>query len=83
MPGSLERIRNSMSVERTPRDKGLVLTVRVTAYDNGMVQVDGIPINASPDYDQADGWLSAAEVTVMTINEFRRQAAARQSKIDP
>ena len=37
MPGSLKRIRDEMDVKPTPRDKGLTLTLRVTAYDNGMI----------------------------------------------
>jgi hypothetical protein len=44
-------------------------------YDNGMIEVDGIPINASPSYDPGEGWLGAAEVITATVNEFRRQAA--------
>ena len=79
MPARLDRVRQSMSVEPTARDKGLTLTMRVTAYDNGMVEVDGIPINASPDYDPADGWLGASEVTTVTLNEFRRQVAERRA----
>ncbi len=67
-----------MNVAPTPRDKGLVLNLRVVAYDNGMVEVDGIPINAAQSYDQALGWLTAAEVLVMTLNEFRAQAIRRQ-----
>ena len=50
MPASIKRIRESWSVKPTPRDKGLTLTVKVTAYDNGMVEVDGIPINVEPMY---------------------------------
>lgn len=68
-----------MTVEPTSRDKGLTLTVRVTAYDNGMVEVDGIPINAPP-YDAADGWLGAAEIVVTTLSEFRRQATKRHQR---
>ncbi len=80
MPGSLERIRQSMSVEPTPRDKGLTLTVRVTAYDNGMVEVDGIPINESPSYDPGHGWMGASEMVISTLNEFRRQATQRRTE---
>jgi hypothetical protein len=79
MPASLKRTRESMSVKPTARNKGLTLTITVTAYDNGMVQVDGIPINNSDNgYDQADGWQGAGEVTMATLNEFRRQSAARR-----
>lgn len=77
MPGTLQRIRNSMTVKTSPRDKGLVLTIKVVAYDNGMVEVDGIPINESPRYDRGQGWLGAAEMVVATLGEFRRQADKR------
>ncbi len=79
MGASLDRIRKSMKVEATPRNKGLALTLRIVAYDNGMVEVDGIPINtAESGYDRADGWLGAAEVTVATLAEFRRQTDVRK-----
>jgi hypothetical protein len=80
MPASLDRIRESMTVKSTPKDKGLQLTLSLVAYDNGMIQLDGIPINTSPDYDSVDGWLGAVEVAVTTINEFRRQAQARHRR---
>jgi hypothetical protein len=73
VPASLSRIRKSMKAEPTARNKGLKLTLSVVAYDNGMVEVDGIPM-ATP----ASGWLDAAEVLVTTLNEFRRQAAKRR-----
>lgn len=81
MPASLERIRKSMSVTPTAREKGLTLTIKVTAYDNGMVEVDGIPINESPGYDQGGGWLGAADVITSTLNEFRRQAEVRKKQL--
>jgi len=78
MPAQLKRIRESMKVKPTPQDKGLTLTVTVTAYDNGMVQVDGIPINVEPHYDAGHGWLGAADVITTTLNEFRSQSEARK-----
>lgn len=78
MPASIKRIRESWNVNPTPRDKGLKLTVKVTAYDNGMVEVDGIPINVEPMYEQGQGWLGAAEVITATLNEFRKDASARR-----
>jgi hypothetical protein len=80
MPGTLKRIRGEMDVKPTPRDKGLSLTVRVTAYDNGMVAVDGVPINAAPNYDPGHGWLGAAETMLLTLSEFRRQAETRRKQ---
>ena len=81
MPATLKRIREEMNVRPTRGEKGLTLTIRVTAYDNGMVAVDGVPINESPSYEQGHGWLGAAETITITLSEFRRQAIARQKKI--
>jgi hypothetical protein len=78
MAASLDRIRASMDVAPTPKDKGLRLKLEVVAYDNGMIQLDGIPINVGPGYDDAEGWLGASEVVVATLNEFRRQVAVRR-----
>ncbi|WP_431975238.1 hypothetical protein [Micromonospora haikouensis] len=78
MPASIKRIRDHWKVQSTKKDKGLTLTVTVTAYDNGMVEVDGVPINASPAYDQGHGWLVAAETVVATLVEFRKDAVKRQ-----
>ena len=78
MPAGLERIRRSMTVDPTPNDKGLTLTLRVTAYDNGMVEVNGIPINKAPSYDPGHGWMGASEVVMSTMNEFRRQVSKRR-----
>jgi len=80
MPASIKRIRESWNMKPTARDKGLTLTLKVTAYDNGMVEVDGIPINVEPDFDQGHGWLGAADVITTTLNEFRKDAAARRKQ---
>ncbi len=61
-----------MQVQPTARNKGLKLTLTVVAYDNGIIEVDGAPME-SPD----TGWLDAAEVLVITLNEFRRQTGKR------
>ena len=78
MPATLKRVRESMKVRPTARNKGLQLTLTITAYDNGMIAVDGIPTNVEPDYDPALGWLSAVETIGITLNEFRNQVATRQ-----
>ena len=80
MPGTLRRIRGEMDVKPTPRDKGLTLTLRITAYDNGMIEVDGVPINEAPAYDPGHGWLGAAETALLTLSEFRRQAEKRRKE---
>jgi hypothetical protein len=80
MPASIKRIRDSWNVRTIARDKGLTLTLKVTARDNGMVEVDGVPINVEPGYDQGHGWLGAADVITTTLNEFRKDVAARRKQ---
>jgi hypothetical protein len=45
MPATLKSIRENTDIGPTAEDKGLQMTITVTAYDNGLVQVDGRPIN--------------------------------------
>ena len=45
MPATLGRLRRTMDVKPTAKDKVLTLTLRLTAYDNGMIQLDGVPLN--------------------------------------
>ena len=82
MPTSLERIRASMKVGPTAQQAGLALNLRLIAYDNGMVQLDGIPLNDKVDDDQATGWLGANEIIIATVNEFYRQVKKRQSELN-
>lgn len=80
MGATIERLRDEMNVKPTAQDKGLVLTITVTAYDNGMIAVNGTPINCQPTYDQGQGWLGAAEVILSTMGEFRKVVGARRRK---
>ena len=83
MPAQLESIREKTAIGPTPEDKGLQMTITVTAYDNGLVQVDRRLINKalpSGGYDPGRGWLGAAEYIVLQLGELRRQATARQRK---
>lgn len=75
MPASLKRIRETMQVQPTARDKGLKLTLTVVAYDNGIIEVDGVPMQ-----DPETGWLGAAETCVATLGEFNRQFIKRQKQ---
>jgi hypothetical protein len=79
MPASIKRIRESWNVKPTTRDKGITLTLKVTAYDNGMVEVDGIPINVAPNYDSGGGWLGACDVITTTLSEFRKESVKRKA----
>ena len=80
MRGTLKRIGGEMDVKPTPRGKGLTLTLRVTAYDNGMIEVDGVPVHAAPAYDPVHRWLCAAETALLILSEFRWQAETRRKQ---
>ena len=82
MPASLNRIRETMNVQSTPRDKGLTLTLKLTAYDNGMLELDTVPLNDHHNDDDVTGLLAASEVFTATLNEFHRQVAKRQAAKD-
>jgi hypothetical protein len=78
MPASHERLRREANVHPSPRDAGLVLTLSVTAYDNGMLMLDGTPLNDHHTTDPAEAWLTAAMVISQKLRDFQRQAAKRQ-----
>ncbi len=46
MSYTTDRIRKEMVTGRTP--KAVTLTITVKGYDNGMVEVNGHPINKAP-----------------------------------
>ncbi len=45
MTATLKSIRAKTDIGPTPEDEGLQMTITVKAYDNGLVEVDGRPIN--------------------------------------
>lgn len=80
MPASLKAIREAMTVAPTAKNKGLKLTITVTAYDNGVVEVNGVPMLGTPGSpDQAGGWLAAVSWVASTVTEFHRMVAKRQA----
>jgi hypothetical protein len=86
MPASLDRIRKTMDVQPTAKDKGLTLTVRVVAYDSGLVSVDKVPVNDQVaanglNYDQGAGFLGAADVISTTLLEFYQQVQRRREEL--
>lgn len=76
MAASIETVREKMKVSRTRDDKGLTLTLDITAYDNGVISVDGRPVSTVP-LDAAHGWLSCHEVVSIALTEFYRQHQKR------
>ena len=69
MGASLSSLRKRMRVERSPHDKGSILTIRVRVYDNGVIDVDGRPVEDP---------VGAVVMAVLTVQEFLRQTAPKQ-----
>lgn len=71
---TLKRIRDSLdtTLKPTPKGVGLTWTPKVTTYDSGLIEVDGVPMEG--------GWGDVAEVLLATMNEVRRQAEKRRAR---
>jgi hypothetical protein len=78
MVASIKTVREKMDVKPTKDDKGLVCTLRVTAYDNGMICVDDRPINSPA--DRTLGWVGAYDVIGTTLTEFYQQVKHRKTQ---
>jgi protein gp37 len=76
VPVSRDSIRAETDIRKTPKDKGLMMTIVVRAYDTGIIQVDKRVI------DRPDGWLGAAEVVMQKLAELRHQEAPRLDSRD-
>ncbi len=71
MPASLKRTRKYMKVEEL-KDGGVSLTIRVAAYPNGIVSVNGVPM------PEGNRWPGAFESVVITLREFSRLVNKRK-----
>jgi hypothetical protein len=77
MPVTIDGVRKLLKVEPSPEDKGLTLTVRVTAYDNGVVTINGRPLRVERDLGL--GLLAASEHTAAHLGEFYRLVQQRRA----
>jgi len=78
MPVSHENIRAETLIEETPENKGLIMTITITAYDTGLLQVGPRVGDRGPRVvDPTDGWLGVAELLMQKLNELQHRAAAR------
>jgi hypothetical protein len=76
MANTLELIeRIAECIDRSDKDKGWKLPLEVIAYDNGMININGVPAGTP----QADRWLSAARM-VLELMERLQQRAAKHDK---
>ena len=83
MPARFNRIRESWDVQETPHNDGVMLTIRVAAFDNGMIKVDGMPMNDphAPN-SEVTGWLAAVDIVTTTITLFQREHCALRKRFE-
>jgi hypothetical protein len=77
MATSIKNVREKMDVKPTKDDKGLICTLRITAYDNGMICVDDRAINSPA--DRTLGWVGAYDVIGTVLTEFYQQVKRRKT----
>lgn len=57
MANKLETVRDAVSIEKTPRDAGLMIRLEIVDYDNGLININGEPMGGMggtwPDRSQA------------------------------
>jgi hypothetical protein len=78
MPVTINGVRKLLDVQPSPEDKGLTLTMKVTAYDNGVVTVNGQPMRVERDLGR--GLLAAMEHTAAGLGEFHKLVAKRRAE---
>lgn len=79
MPASPERLENEKNIKETPKNAGLTLTIEVTAYDKGLLQVDGTPLQGVSVSDP-EAWLEAGIVIAQKLQQLQREAAKRRAE---
>jgi hypothetical protein len=62
----------------TPIGKAAFPCAAATGMIPSTYMDEPVPINVEPNYDQGHGWLGAADVITTTLNEFRKDVAARR-----
>lgn len=72
-----QSITTTANIAPTPQDKGVVLTIRVKAYDNGMIEVDDRPVNRNA--VEAQGYLSAMATISEKLDLLRRASTMRRT----
>ena len=76
-----ERLRQSVKITHTPRDKGWQTTIKLTVYDEGTVGLNDLPLNPNPSQDQDVAEARMAPALEVIVDEFMRQV--RQQHLNP
>lgn len=75
---TVKHLQRMLDVKPTPQDKGLELHIIASAYDKGMININGTPCGDGT--DQAQTWITAARIVTSLLEEFQKEVAARHAK---
>lgn len=80
MPASPERLQREKNIKETPKNAGLTLTITLTAYDNGLLELDTKPVGDHKADSDARRWMSVAMVISQKLRDFQHEAEKRQAE---
>jgi hypothetical protein len=81
VPITTQQVRKSLDVQPTRDNKGLTATFKVTAYDNGLVTVNGTPMGRKqplPEVESATALLASMESVAAQLYEFYQLVQQRR-----
>lgn len=68
---SRESVRSMLTFDRTPENKGWTTIIKLTSYDNGILNINGQAIGNQ--FPETHRWLAAMRIAVQIIEEFEVQ----------
>jgi len=74
----MEALRRTTTIETTQQDKGVKLTIVVVAYDNGLLNIDGVVMNGTTTGVQWPACIAVMAEKVLLLQEY---ADKRQRKL--
>jgi hypothetical protein len=81
MPNTREHVRNILDTKPTQEDVGLVCTIKITAYDNGMINVNGSPAGLTKIPGRSsEKWMHATRKVMQILEQFEETFAERQAE---
>lgn len=79
MPRSPKQLEIEKNIDETSRNVGLTQTITITAYDKGILQIDGTPLQGVS-VEDPEAWLEAGIVIAQKLAQLQREAAKRRDE---
>jgi hypothetical protein len=76
MANTNEYVTKLVGAKATPENKGLEMTIKIVAYDNGLINVNGNPIGKG----RTNQWLSTSRFIAQMLEKFEADVRKRQTQ---